>query len=261
MKPSPNAIVPEHILLFGLYGSGKTNSWVTWAKMQRETGTPGHFYVIGTEWGSMGRQWESDPSMEENCTYIDVDDWYTLTDATDKFLGALANPENGHRDVFVLEGGDKPWYWVQLLYDKLHGEPAVPVPRDPFAMEKGVSEVARDWVKINGVYRSWINPILRSHAHVVICTPQDAVRMPNPQKPKEWHDSPDIVEQYSRVGFRPSGQKELGHHLHTVLWMRSPGFARWTMTTVDDHTRQQVDNQPISNFAMDYLVKIAGWEL
>jgi hypothetical protein len=199
--------------------------------------------------------------MDVNCNFVDVQDWYTLEERTDQILASLANPDDGYRDIIVLEGGDKPWHWVQLLYDKLHGEPVKMMPKDPFSMEKGMTEVSRDWVKINGVYRNWINGVLRSPAHVVVCCPQDAVRLPNPQKPKEWHDDKNVVEQYSRFGYRPAGQKEMGHHLHTVLWARNPSYKKWTLTSVDDHTRELLDNEEVNNFVMDYLVKIAKWEL
>ena len=86
--------------------------------------------------------------------------------------------------------------------------------------------------------------------------------MPDPKKAGGgWHDSKAVIEQFTHIGYRPAGQKELGHFFHTVLWMRHPSRDRWTMSTVDDHTRMITDNAPVTNFVMDYLVGVAGWSM
>lgn len=249
--------VPEHIITFGLYGSGKTYSWATVAEHSRESDDkPKRFFVIGTEVGAVGRLRDAYADFDTNVQFRDVTDWYELTAWSDEILGVV---DSG--DWIVIEGIDKPWHWVQSLYDELHGPKLDVDPKDPFSMERGVTEVERDWVKINGVYRKWINPILRSPAHVFACSPQDAIRMPNPSKPKAWSDGKDVVEQYERFGFRPAGQKELGHHFHTVLWCKNPSRNVWTMTTIDDHTRDQLSDQEVSNFVIDYLYKVAKWQI
>ena len=256
MGMKSGSAVPEHIVTFGLYGSGKTHSWATIAEHYRETDASGQFYVIGTEHGAVGRLRDAYPDFDKNVQFKDVTDWYELTDWTDEIVGQVVGG-----DWVVIEGIDKPWHWVQSLYDSLHGSTLNVDPRDPFSMERGVTEVERDWVKINGVYRKWINPILRSPAHVFACSPQDSIRMPNPQKPKQWSDSKDVIEQYEEIGFRPAGQKELGHHFHTVLHMKNPSRDRYVMRTVDDHTREKQYDTPISNFVIDYLFKVARWEI
>jgi hypothetical protein len=249
--------VPEHILAYGLYGSGKTHAWATVADSYRQEGSTNKFYVIGTEHGALGRLSDGYPDFDKNVEWKDVGDWYQLADLTTDYV---QRAEKG--DWIVLEGGDKPWHWVQMLWDKLHGEPATLDPVDPFAMERGMPDgsINRDWVKINGVYRNWINSILRSPAHVFSCNPQDALKLPTGGA-KGWSDDKEVIDQYSRFGFKPAGQKELGHHFHTVLWMKNPAYKQWTITSVDDHTRELLDNQVVSNFVLDYLVKIARWEL
>jgi hypothetical protein len=254
-----NSAVPEHILLFGLYGSGKSNAWATIAKELRAAGSDAQFRVIGTEHGAMGRLSDGYPDFHKNVSWKDVRHWMELSDYTEEILSASVKD-----DWIIVEGGDKPWHWVQLLYDKLHGTPAEFDPRDPFAMEAGMpgDDTKRDWVKINGVYRNWINSILRSEAHVLFCNPQENIKLPDPNKAKGgWHDSKEVIEQYSRFGVRPAGQKELGHHFHSVIWMKNPRSGEWTMTTVDDHTREIMDGQPVNNFVLDYLVKVAKWSL
>ncbi len=249
--------VPEHILSFGSFGTGKTHAWATIAEEYRKAGLTNKFYVIGTEHGALGRLSDAYPDFTDNVVWKDVGDWLELSDLTAEYVSLL-----GKCDWLVLEGGDKPWHWIQILWDKLHGEPPAYDPRDPFAMEKGMPDggINRDWVKINGVYRNWINSILRSPAHVFSCNPQDPLRLPTGSG-KGWSDDREVIEQYSRFGFRPSGQKELGHHFHTVLWMKNPGFRKWTITTVDDHTRELLDNSEVHNFVLDYLVKVAKWSI
>ena len=247
----------EHILAFGIYGGGKTHAWATIAQMYREMATPGRFYVVGTEWGALARLSDGYADFGDNVEWQDVEDWYDLTSLTSEYL---ERAEAG--DWIVIEGVDKPWQWVMELWDRLHGTPPKVMPNDPFSAAQDGSSTERDWIKINKVYRSWINPILRSPAHVFACCPQEQVRMPDPRKDKGgWHDSKEVIDQYSRFGYRPAGQKELGHHFHSVLWMQNPRKDVWTMTTVDDHTREHQHDTQVTNFVHDYLVKVGKWEL
>lgn len=249
--------VTEAILAFGLYGGGKTHSWATIAEHCREADDGTQFYVIGTEYGAVGRLADAYDNFNSNVQCKDVSGWLECADWTTEILSKIKRG-----DWIIIEGIDKPWHWVQSLWDELHGPKLDIDPRDPFSMQRGVTEVQRDWVKINGVYRNWINPILRSDAHVFACGPQDALRMPNPSNPKAWSDDKEVLEQYSQFGFRPAGQKELGHHFHTVLWMKNPMKGKYQMVTVDDHGRNPSGTViDVNNFVLDYLLKVAKWEI
>jgi hypothetical protein len=80
-------------------------------------------------------------------------------------------------------------------------------------------------------------------------------------KPNEWASPKEVVEMYSRWGYYPEGQKGLGYDFFSVLWCRNPGKDRWTLTTVDDHTRPRLVDQPLTSFPLDYLINTAGWVL
>jgi hypothetical protein len=102
---------------------------------------------------------------------------------------------------------------------------------------------------------------LSSPAHLYACAPQDAVRVPT-GKPKEWADSPQTVGQFARFGYKPAGQKDLGFQFHTVLLMANPKHGKYTMTSVDDHTRTLLeDAEVVPDFVLGYLVPVAGWQL
>jgi hypothetical protein len=255
MKSTSHA--PERILAYGLYGSGKTHGWATIASYYRRTDTPGTFYVISCEHGTVDRlrdgypASDDDPGFDSNVTYDDVHNWSELTKLTDMYL---ANAVDG--DWLVIEGVDKPWQFIQQLWHQTKG--TIGDQSDPFALQEA-GEV--DWVKVNAVYRAWIIPILQSPAHVYACAPQDAVRVPT-GKPKEWADNKQTVEQFARFGYKPAGQKDLGFQFHTVLYMQNPRRGVYTVTSVDDHTRDLLEDHEVNpDFVLGYLVPTAHWSL
>jgi hypothetical protein len=247
---------PERILAYGLYGSGKTHSWATIAKFYRLTETSGTFYVISCEHDTVARlrdgypPSDTDPGFDANVVFEDVHNWGELVALTDKYL-----PQVTADDWLVIEGVDKPWTYIQSLWHQTKG--TIEDSADPFALQEA-GEV--DWVRVNAVYRNWLVPILRSSGNLFACAPQEAVRVPT-GKPKEWADSKQVVEMFARFGYRPAGQKDLGFQFHTVLLMNNPRHGSYTVTSVDDHTRTLLEDAPIGDFVLNYLVPVAGWEL
>lgn len=251
---------PERILLAGLFGGGKSHSWLTTLDLAYNNDDDIKFYVIATERGAVTRMKSKyTEQFDKLVEYRDCKTWYELQDWTDEILS-----KQRPGDIIVIEGMDKPWDFVQALWDKLYGPPLSYDPKDPFAMERGMLDdsgsVGRDWVKIRTVYENWLDSIFQTSCHVFACTPSEPLKMPT-GKAKEWKDDPEVIEQFSRFGVKPAGNKKLGHHFHTILLCRNPRAGVWTITSMDDHTRELLDNTPITNFVFDYLVKIAGWEL
>jgi hypothetical protein len=78
-------------------------------------------------------------------------------------------------------------------------------------------------------------------------------------------DSKMIKEQYGVVGTKPAGQKDTTHLYHTVLLTRKkPGATVEdpvrTLTTCKERAgRKRLSQVETSNFAMSYLVRVAGW--
>lgn len=71
----------------------------------------------------------------------------------------------------------------------------------------------------------------------------------------------DVLRTYGRIGARPAGEKFNGHLARTVLRLMGNSPTTWRMTTVKDRERKQLDGHGVKDFALDYLVEVAGWEV
>lgn len=74
-------------------------------------------------------------------------------------------------------------------------------------------------------------------------------------------DDDELKSTYGFVGFRPKGQKTIPHVAATNVFMDHPDSKRWRITTVKDRGRTPIERKVIEDFAIDYLVGHAGWEL
>ena len=253
-----NDPAPERILALGLYGSGKTNNWATVARWYRDTDTPGHFYVLDTDNTTL-RTLHGFPGWEQNVTRVDVAEWSDLTSETQK---AFENA--GPQDWLVVDSIDKPWSMVQDHYiEQMFGKEA-----DIFFMEQRkasasghplASDYGSNWTVINKLYQKWIGQVIRFPGHVYAATPSQPVAEPNQQG--KGGDSREIRETFGRYGVRPAGQKALGFQMHTVLLMQSPARDEWKLTSIKDRSRELLVGAPVVDFAMSYLLGVAGWEM
>lgn len=252
MKASSKA--KEAILAYGIMGSGKSHGWGEIARYYRMRGAPGTFYVVGTEHEALARMadkypaTEADPGWDTNIVTNDVTDWITLVATTNKYLSELKDG-----DWFVMEGLGLAWEWVRQLYVETRPGWTPPNPLDPFSVDP---EVDMDWQKIKTAYYGWVQSILTSPAHVYATAHAEPLRVEG-----RWKDSKEAIDLYSRVGMRAITEKTAGYSFHSVLYMQHPKAKEWTITTVDDHAREHLTDEPISDFVLSWLVPVAGWSL
>lgn len=247
----------EAILTFGLFGSGKSHAWATWADWQRRFNVDGRFRVIACEPGAVARLSDGYPDFADNVEWTDAHDWMELVETSEKYLAASTRG-----DVLVVEGIDRAWDWVQQLW--IETTQPRSERRNPFEAGVAIQDTEPNWVKINAEYFAWLNPIIRANStpdgpHLFATAPQEELRVPTGKK-GEWADSKEQVAMFSRYGYRPAGQKKLAHMFHSILWMRAQTRGVWTITSVDDHTRELLDNEPVRDFAADYLQRVARWD-
>lgn len=252
-KPSP-----ERLLLMGAGGSGKTNAWMEWlAAMPDATA-----WVVDTD-NAVERMLEDDRFAHladriELCQILDGADFPLYKEFAQKAVKKMAAG-----DLFVVDLADKPWDQAQEYYTgRVFSEDL----EEYFltariAMEKSGKKGGsafdgnRDWGVINKLYFGFANNFLRvsqAGGHVVLCTPEEKLR--------EDADR-DTQRLYGDVGFKPKGQKQLGHMVHTVIRVvGNQARQRWVMTTVKDRSREAMDGVDLKKFPRDYLVNVAGWE-
>lgn len=65
---------------------------------------------------------------------------------------------------------------------------------------------------------------------------------------------------FGHLGVKPAGQKKLHHVASTNLFLVHKSREVWTMSTAKDRNRDDMENAQVDDFALDYLVQVAGWK-
>lgn len=239
----------ERICLFGAAGTGKSRAWVSIAKHCPQS----HVYVIDTD-GTAERML---PSGAENVTVHECYEWDEITAALDA-VQALVQPH----DWLVVDMIDVVWDACQAHFiERVFG-----CDWDQYFMERRISaeqerkkaastmklDGRHDWGVINRLYRKVaVTLFFRSRCNVFACAPVASIGE---------SEDPATQAMYAHLGVKPKGQKALSHQVHTVLYTKQRRLGQWTMTTVKDRERVQLDDAAVSDFAPDYLVGVAGWQ-
>lgn len=106
---------------------------------------------------------------------------------------------------------------------------------------------------INKLYLTWAAKLIyQARCHVFATSQEDRV---------SEEDEKAIQTLYGGLGFKPKGQKNLGHMFHTVLRFHYAKPGDWRLTSVKDRQRALLDAEPVKDWVMTYLVKVAAWKL
>lgn len=250
----------ERILLLGAFGSGKSYAWCSVAAWLRRTKSPGRVFVVDTDHAA-DRLSEGYDDFFSNVVAEDVWGYKEVRAALDKFKKAKPTKE----DWLVVDLADKLWQYAQDFYiEEKFGKDAASyyleekkagVSGNPLSQEA----YGANWQIINQQYNSLMTDIQRWPGHVMFCTKASPVQEPNQQG--KGGDDKETRQAYGRYGVKPDGQKALGFQFFSVIWMIPKGKEEWVFTTIKDLNRERPQNQPIKDFVMDYLVKVAGWSL
>lgn len=109
-----------------------------------------------------------------------------------------------------------------------------------------------DWSVINPEYRRLQNMLLRCPGHVYCTAEVDAV--------DSARDNTETKGLFGAYGVKPRGQKRTAHIFQTVLLMKKKRIGEWTMTTVKDRGRKEVEDVEVGDFGVRYLRRVAGWK-
>lgn len=254
LTPSATARAKERIVTYGYMDSGKSFAWTTMADMYRRTETPGHFHVLSTEYQMADRALEGYEDVDSNITVYEVENWDEL-ETTSRLVKMKASVD----DWLIVDSIGNAWPFVQNHY----AEACWGMTMAAYMADGDRGDI--NWVRINSMYRNWINGnVIRFPGHVYATCHAEEVRMPTPNG-KGWASAPQVVRKFGRYGVAPDAQKDLGYSLHTVLLMQSRNWDEYTITTVDDPRRERLDGVQVApapfGFVKSYLVDVAGWEL
>lgn len=112
----------------------------------------------------------------------------------------------------------------------------------------------RDWGTINPEYRKLYSAVKRMNriAHVYLVAEEQLLRD---------NDDPKVREMFGSLKYRPSGQKSLGHLVHTAIRFHKDVRRGFLLSTAGDRQRELLDEEPYEDFAKTYLMGVAGWKI
>jgi hypothetical protein len=252
----PPSRARERILLIGPWGAGKSTAWATIYDWLRRTESPGKLYLIDTD-RAVDRVCPSLPESQ----FADVHEWPEYLTAIDRFI-ELATRD----DWLVIDLIDKAWSAVQNHFiHEAFGKNAA-----SYFMEwkKGDSKAGNaladgfgaNWQVINKMYDEFMQEkVLRWPGHILACSPADPVKLPD--RKGEGGDEKEILDAFGRYGVKPAGQKKLGFQFLSVILLNPKANETWAFSSMKDVKRERPQNQPLTDFVMDYLVGVAKWTL
>jgi hypothetical protein len=138
------------------------------------------------------------------------------------------------------------------------------------AKSLGAFEGFTDWSVINPEFQEWVNMLLNAQSNVYCVAASDQMR-PD-QRGGKAVETREAKDMFQSVGWKPIGQKTFAHTFRTLLFFnkqRTPptaeqplGGTAWYFSTVKDRGREPgVVEKQWSDFAIQYLIELAGWQV
>jgi hypothetical protein len=250
---NPNPF-PERILFYADGGGGKTTAAASIAAvLEGNTRVIEHDYSAA--WSRvLALQF---PEATDRVEVETVDGWEELIDAFTRAVDEM----DPTRDMIVIDSASPISYeWVQEhTLETVYGDSLSDVlmnarkdwkgDNDKF---KGARLELMQWDLVKKEYRKFWRLVQKWKGHMVLTAEAKQIGY--------WDkDDADAQRTYGKIGFYPAGQDKIRYAMATTLFLNHPKHGEWRMTTVKDRGRVEQDREPFDNFALDYLVGVAGW--
>ena len=241
----------ERILLIGPPGAGKSTAWLKIAQLAQTTQSPAQFWVGDTDL-AVTRMLESEYPSLANVRLHTLFDWPDYMRFVDT-VRQQSQPD----DWVIIDLLDPAWEAVQSYYiQQVFGEDI-----DSFFLEhrknmkkgEGALDGWKDWGVINKMYKAFSNKLFFGIDRHILATAKV-------EKVSE-QDTKEVRSIYGPYGVKPKGQKETSHAFHTVMLLTFAKPGEWYINTIKDRGRAPYSGTLINNFALDYLIKVAGWKM
>lgn len=258
----------ERILTLGVQGTGKSYAPLTIARM-----CPGsQFHILDTDYSDsyeVGLDTEFSDLNNVEIHKVGYDDWCLcgpVCKGCDGFKGTAERLASliGPDDWLVVDTASCSWdsvqaWFIQETFGKDSAEYFMEVrkrkegQKDDGKGKKslGALEGWMDWPVINKNYSPIYSTITRIQGHLYVTAEQAQL---------SDDDDREVKKLFGPYGVKPRGQKRLGHVPRTVLLFTKSRAGEYSMTTIKDRHRVEQEDIEFENFAMDYLVKVAGWK-
>jgi hypothetical protein len=252
LQPPPG--ISERILGMGGFGSGKTTMYLNIAKWSQETGSDAKFYVVDTD-RAVRHMLSVPTSQYAGLTNV------VLTEVTEfpEYLDAMRDANSKIRkglDWLCIDFASEAWpasqeFYVNEIYSRGMSEFFLQQAK----LRSGAAPLDgwKDWSVINRLYKDYSNEIVNSPGHVFLVAGAKAL---------SDKEDRSVRALFGSHGVRPTGQKHLGHLPHSILLTRVATPGEVFLTTIKDRERPALNGDTqLNEFAIDYLVAIAGWKL
>lgn len=244
----------ERILVFGVGGTGKSNGALSIA---RRINPEDRMFVLDNDL-SYDRLLATDYQDVEQAGNVtvrgcDVTEWDVYTESVREW-GSIATPD----DWLVVDSMSPTWDAVQGWYtEQVFGDDIASYFLEVRKNMKGgkalgAFEGFTDWNVINKVYAKFTAQLNRWPGHLYLTAEQANIGD---------NDDKDVKGMFGSYGVKPKGQKRLGHITSTTLQMSKARVGGWTLTTIKDRGRRELEGEGIKDFGLDYLMKVAGWKM
>ena len=249
----------ERIGVYGGSGAGKSKAWLDIAQAYLDSGLDGDFYVLDTDYAVERMLYDGYPDLLESGrihVVVPYDGWNDYVD-----FGRSLKKNVGQDDWVIVDLMDNSWSEAQNHYSlEVYGEDKADYyikrrkeMKNP--KKDNLFEGYTDWNIIKPIYESFAKTIFYSHrGHTFITTGSAAVSRTG----GSFADTKEVIATFGHVGIKPTGEKRLSHHLHTVIFFEAVRNG-WRMTTAKDREREMMKNEGIDNFSQEYLRDVAGW--
>lgn len=259
---------PEMIFLYGRRGAGKTRAAMSVAALHADCGSDATFRVIDTDyrWGPQLEEFDSLKLKSEGgnielWTPYDFGEFLTAS----KEISARSKPG----DWVIYDRATVGWkraarYYVETRLGTTQEaleEAYRSSGKDPNKYKKGTAILEYYGTGINPMYEGFEDPLFyRGQPHVICLANStkivDTGSAGGPQQAKELRMA------YEQIGELPQCKNDTDAKFHTVIHLKERSRRMWEMKTARDVGRREyLNNTQVEDFAFDYLINVAGWEM
>lgn len=250
----------EAILVYGRESSGKSFQVFSIAEHTADN----HFFVIDNDDApsyNLGLETDFTHLADRfTVTEIDRSDWEAHLDCIERYTADVANLPDPSNCWLVVDSATPMYDMSQEWYtEQVFGKDMATFFMDArlkLERERGDKKDKletfdgwKDWTVIKAQYRRWQSAVRRWPGHVYLtCETKGLSDL----------DDKTVKKLYQSLGAKPAGDKNIGHTTRTVMLFEKDR-REWTMTTVKDRYRDILEDEPLHDFALDYLRDVGRW--
>jgi phage terminase small subunit len=240
----------ERILVFGPAGAGKSRAWLSIARHFPSK----QFYCIDSDDSIERMLMDEEFDGMTNVHVYNTTGWRESEQHLATIQGIIRPDDWIVADMLCSQWDFVQNFFVEQIFGKQKDEYFLEVRK---TLKPGASKMETlkgwiDWNVINALYQDWINSICyRMKSNVFLAA--KGVSLGD-------KDEKEVVDLLSHIGIKPEGEKRNMFRVHTVLMLRRDKD-NWIMSTVKDRARRYVERLQVRDFALQYGMAIAKWEI